>query len=103
VCRVVGIKAEPGLQKGLGDCLPQSPQFCVSGFTVGDNSQIDVFRHPPSEATSVDQCGTAPEHQMERSCADRDYRGKGLYHAEVFFHERRAWQSEMLLDFQQIL
>jgi hypothetical protein len=49
------------------------------------------------------QCGTPAEYQTERRCVDRNYRGERLYDAEVFFHERRAWQSEMLLDFQQIL
>lgn len=49
------------------------------------------------------QCSTASEHQTERRCVDRDYRGERLDDVEVFFHERCAWQSEMLLDFQQIL
>jgi hypothetical protein len=46
---------------------------------------------------------SATEHETERRCINRVDGGEGLNNIPVLLDEYRAWETKMLLDFEEVL
>src|SRR5262245_31174324 len=101
--RLRWVECEAGAQQSFGNNAVDVAKRTARWPFLGDDLEVDVFRHAPEQAIVAAQGGSATEHQAERSRLRGSNRRKCLYDIPVLLDECWARQSETLLNLQQLL